>query len=342
MRKTLIFIILLGCSMKRNIQKSDHYDPEDDRFKNQYVSQTKGLWKVIKWKLTTTPKTWPEWVELKHTPRLEKPEALSSINLTFVGHSSFLIQTKDINILTDPVWSHRVSPVTWAGPARHHAPGVKLEDLPKIDVIVVSHNHYDHMDLSTLKKLDKKFSPLILCPKGDKNLLDSEGLTRVIELDWWENREIETASGLYNFIYTPSQHFSGRGAFDRFKSLWGSFVIQTPSQKQIFFGGDTGYSQHFKDIFERIGRMDFSLIPIGAYEPRWFMKDMHIDPTEAVKAHQDLESKQSVGIHFGTFQLTDEAIDEPEIDLNKALEKQEIDREKFTTLAPGESRVFDL
>lgn len=333
--------------MNRNIKKSDHYDPEKDVFKNQYLTETKGLWKVLQWKLSTTPKKWPEWYELNHEPKLLSPTELGKINLSFVGHSSFLIQTKDLNILTDPVWSHRVSPVSWAGPARHHAPGIKLEDLPNIDVVIISHNHYDHMDLETLKKLDKKFAPLILCPLGDKKLLDGEGLSKVSELDWWEEQTIDTEAGPYKFIYTPAQHFSGRGLFDRFKSLWGSFVVQVPSseqtsKKQIFFGGDTGYSQHFKDIQQRLGPMDFSLIPIGAYEPRWFMKAMHVNPEDAVKAHQDLHSRQSIGIHFGTFQLTDEAIEEPEIELEKALKNEGISLDRFETLKPGESRVFEL
>lgn len=324
--------------MKRNIQPSDHYDPQNDVFKNQYVTKTKGLWKVIQWKLDTTPKKWPEWYELDHKPKIKNPENAQSINLSFAGHSSFLIQTNNLNILTDPVWSHRVSPVTWAGPARHHAPGIKFEDLPKIDVIIISHNHYDHMDLATLKKLEKKFKPLVLCPKGDLALLKGEGLNNVVELDWWEEKSFKD----YQFIFTPAQHFSGRGLFDRFKSLWGSYVIKTPQNKKIFFGGDTGYSKHFKEIFQRMGEMDFALIPIGAYEPRWFMKAMHVNPEEAVKAHLDLKSKQSIGIHFGTFQLTDEGIDEPEKDLKISREKLGVQTETFTTLAPGESRVFEL
>ena len=324
--------------MKRNLVATDHYDPKKDIFKNPYSQQAKGLWQVIKWKWSSSPAKWPRWYELKHSPQIKVPSKPNKINISFVGHSSFLIQTHKLNILTDPVWSHRVSPVSWAGPARHHAPGIKLENLPKIDVVILSHNHYDHMDLATLKILEDKFQPLILCPLGEKELLQEQGLTQVTELDWWQEKVL---SG-YRFVFTPAQHFSGRGLFDRFKSLWGSFVIQTPESKNIFFGGDTGYSKHFVDIFNRLGAMDFSLIPIGAYEPRWFMKTMHVNPSEAVMAHIDLKSKQSIGIHFGTFQLTDEAIDQPKRDLIKALEEKKISPDKFTTLQPGQSQIFSL
>lgn len=338
MIKSLIFLIILGCSTSRNIKKSDHYDPIKDRFYNQYTNKTKGFWEVIKWKWSTNPAQWPDWVDLEHEPDLSAVTERDEVKVSFIGHSSFLLQFKELNILTDPVWSYRVSPVSWAGPARHHKPGIDLERLPKIDVIIISHNHYDHMDLETLKSLEKAHSPLIIAPKGDKDLLTSQGLKNVVELDWWE----KTPAKNFQFTYLPAQHFSGRGLFDRFESLWGSFAISTSTGKNVFFGGDTGYSKHFLDIQSRIPHMDLAFIPIGAYAPRWFMKPMHMNPEEAVKAHFDLKAKQSIGIHFGTFQLTDEAIDEPVKELEIHKKKQGLTDKNFTSLSPGESRIFNL
>lgn len=324
--------------MKPTYNDSDHYDASKGTFKNPENKSAKSLWQVIKWKWSSTPAEWPKWVENTETPVLKTPTSENQVNISFVNHSTFLIEHKDLTILTDPVWSYRVSPVSWAGPARHHAPGIKLDQLPKIDIIVISHNHYDHMDLATLKTLDQTHQPLILCPLGDKALLDSQGLSNVKELDWWQ--EVELNKSVITFV--PAQHFSGRGLFDRFESLWGGYVIQTPQQKKIFFGGDTGYSSHFKQIRTKFGPMDLSFIPIGAYEPRWFMQAMHINPAEAVSAHIDLASKQSIGIHFGTFQLTDEAIDAPLKALKASLDSNSIAPEKFITLKPGQSKLFEF
>jgi L-ascorbate metabolism protein UlaG (beta-lactamase superfamily) len=226
--------------------------------------------------------------------------------------------------------------VSWAGPKRIHLPGIAFEDLPHIDVVLVSHNHYDHMDKNTLIQLHEKFKPVFLVGLGDKAHLESWGIQNVTELDWWESLKIKD----FTFNYTPAQHFSGRTLGDRYESLWGGFMIQTPENKNIYFVGDTGYASFFKDIQNRFKNIDVALIPIGAYEPRWFMKNMHVNPEEAVLAHIDLKSKKSFGMHFGTFQLTAEKLDAPSEDLKSALRKLNVPEKDF--IAPQVGSTYEL
>jgi L-ascorbate metabolism protein UlaG (beta-lactamase superfamily) len=204
--------------------------------------------------------------------------------------------------------------------------------------VVVSHNHYDHMDLDTLRRLSERFAPRILVPLGDKALLESAGVKRVEELDWWEKVEVTPETQV---TFTPTQHFSSRGLFDRNKSLWGSYMIRT-REHLIYFGGDARYSSHFAEIKARFGPVDLGFLPIGAYEPSWFMGPVHMSPAEAVQAHRDLASRQSVAIHFGTFQLTEEAIDRPVLDLRAALARHGVPEDDFAVLAEGQTRVYAL
>tara|TARA_B100001971_G_scaffold215193_1_gene260028 strand:- start:118405 stop:119418 length:1014 start_codon:yes stop_codon:yes gene_type:complete len=329
----LLTMLFISCSATpEKIKKSPQYDMESRKFKNKYVEE-KSFGKVIKWLWSRDAKKWPEHVDNKRSDDTNVAINENEFALSFINHSTFLIQINGLNILTDPVYSLRTSPVQWAGPKRVREPGVPFKKLPKIDVVIISHNHYDHMDLDTLKKLEKKFSPLVLAPLGDKKLLEGIGLKNVKELDWWEEIKVNE----HKFTYVPSQHFSGRGLFDRMKSLWGGYVLETKG-KRLYFAGDTGYSKHFSEIYEKLGAMDFSLIPIGAYAPRWFMKDMHVNPDDAVKAHLDLKSNYSIGMHYGTFQLTDEKIDQPLIDLEIAKKKYQV--ENFSTLLEGETKVY--
>jgi L-ascorbate metabolism protein UlaG (beta-lactamase superfamily) len=226
-----------------------------------------------------------------------------------------------------------VSPVTFAGPKRVRDPGIPIEALPEIDLILVSHNHYDHLDTASLKKLrqQQEKEPVIVSGLGNAKLLRKQGYTNALELDWGEHTQVGPAT----VHFVECQHRSGRGAFDQMKTLWGSFVVETP-EGAIYFAGDTGYSPHFKAQGEQYGPFALSLLPIGAYEPRWFMKDIHLNPEEAVQAHLDLNSQQSLGIHFGVFQLTWEAIDSPITDLEAALDAQRLPRETFWVLEPGE------
>ena len=282
-------------------------------------------------------KKWPDFVENRPVLNLDCALRPDQIAITFINHATVLIQLPEINILTDPVWSKRVSPLTWSGPKRVREPGIAFDALPEIDLVLISHNHYDHMDLTTLRRLNRRFSPRMLAPLGDRTLLNSEGICQVEEMDWWNTTVVNPTS----ITFTPTQHFSARGLFDRNKTLWGSYMIGFRG-RLIYFGGDSGYSAHFKEIWDRFGPTDIALLPIGAYEPRWFMKAFHMNPPEAVQAHLDLESRQSIGIHFGTFQLTEEEIDAPVRDLASALIEANLDPKSFVTLPEGVTAIYDF
>ena len=280
---------------------------------------------------------WPAWVENRGVPRLDAKLGADQIAITFVNHATFVIQVGGVAILTDPIWSERASPFRRIGPKRVRAPGVLFDELPPIDVILLSHNHYDHLDVATLARLRARFDPAVLMATGDARLIAPLGFARTNELDWWEQVRSDDALVV---TFVPAQHFSARGLFDRQKSLWGGYVIESRGRR-IYFGGDTGYSSHFADIKVRLGSLDIAILGIGAYEPRWFMKTMHMNPAEAVRAHRDLGSRHSIGMHFGTFQLTTEAIDQPRIDLKVALAESNIPEGEFVTLQEGETRIYE-
>src|SRR5262245_57660069 len=277
------------------------------------------------------PRTpWPNSVDVR--PQL--PPALNgaAAAVTFIGHATFLIQTAAGNILTDPMYSERASPVRWLGPRRVRQPGVRFDDLPPIATVLLSHNHYDHCDLATLRRLAARFNPLVVTPLGNGRLVRSAGIRRIEELDWWQ----ETTTGGCTMTLTPAQHFSARTPFDRNRALWGGFVVDL-TDIRMYFAGDTAYASFFSDIRRRLGPIDVALLPIGAYEPRWFMQAVHMNPAEAVQAHADLEASESVGMHFGTFQMTTEGIDEPLRALADARHEREIPPSQFGTLGFGES-----
>lgn len=289
---------------------------------------------ALGWGSITSAKQWPEWLD---HPIAEPPPTRvnSGIRVTYINHATTLIQVDGLNILTDPIYSERASPFTFAGPKRVSAPGIKMEDLPPIDVILISHNHYDHLDTATLTQLAslQDSPPLILAGLGVGGLLSELGLDRHVDMQWGQ---VE-ALGALEFAFVECRHRSGRGISDQMKTLWGSFVIKSPSGA-IYFAGDTGYGPHLKEHGDQFGPFELTILPIGAYEPRWFMAAVHLNPEEAVQAHLDLKSRQSLAIHFGIFQLTYEAIDEPEQDLRKALEQHSIDDHLFWTLKPGEGK----
>ena len=297
------------------------------RFRNLSESADRSLLQVLRWATSGERRPWPRWVEngVRYEPRTVAP---GGIAITFVNHATFLIQAEGRAILTDPVWSHRASPFRWAGPARVHDPGVPFERLPRIDAVLVSHNHYDHMDLDALRRLQRTFGPRVVTTRGNKAYLERRGLRDVVELDWWESYDWVTA--------TPAQHFAARTPFDRNRTLWAGFALALGGRR-VFFGGDSGYHAHFADIGARFGPFDAALIPIGAYEPRWFMSAAHMNPEEAVRAHLDLRSRLSIAMHFGCFQLTDEGIDEPVRDLARALEAHAVGPSQFRVLQPGET-----
>jgi L-ascorbate metabolism protein UlaG (beta-lactamase superfamily) len=308
-------------------QTTDHFDGR--RFFNPTGLAAQPFSAVPR--MLLEPRTrWPAHVEVP--PR--RPEALdgAAAVVTFIGHATFLIQTAAGNILTDPMYSERAGPLNIAGPRRVRQPAVPFDDLPPISVILLSHNHYDHCDLPTLGKLARRFDPLVVTPLQNGALVRSSGIRRVEELDWWQDANV---SGL-PLTLTPAHHFSARGPFDRNRALWGGFVLLV-GVRRVYFAGDTAYTPVFRDVRQRFGPIDLALLPIGAYEPRWFMQAVHMNPAEAVQAHLDLEAVESVGMHFGTFQLTTEGIDEPPHALDEARREKGIPQSRFRTLDFGES-----
>jgi L-ascorbate metabolism protein UlaG (beta-lactamase superfamily) len=307
--------------------RSDHFDGR--RFFNPNGANGQPFWRVPQ--LLLTPRTrWP--AKVPADPRRPPSPGPDEVIVTFVGHATFLIQAGATTVLTDPVYSERASPVSFAGPRQARDPGVRFDDLPPISLVLLSHNHYDHCDLGTLQLLEHRFHPPVVTPLGNGRLLRSAGMRQVEELDWWD-----TASAApLPITVTPAQHFSARHMFDRNQALWGGFLIEAAGRR-ILFAGDTGYGPHFREIAARLGPIDLALLPIGAYEPRWFMKDIHMNPAEAVQAHLDLSARQSIAMHFGRFQLTPEGIEEPVRELAKALRERGVAAERFGAMEAGES-----
>lgn len=316
---------------------SDHFDGE--RFFNPWNRETKTMADLRKWKRERRPAPWPKWVEVQPGPPPPGRVEGGALRVTFVNHATVLLQIDGLNILTDPVWSERASPVRWAGPRRVHAPGLRFEDLPPIDLALLSHNHYDHMDLAALRRLTREKGARILTGLGNSRFLEKKGIQGARDLDWWESAEVEApgGGGTARITFVPAQHFSARWLNDRNFTLWGGFVIEAPSGGRVYFAGDSGYGPHFREIGERLGPFRLALIPIGAYEPRWFMKFAHVNPQEAVQAHFDVRAERSLGIHFGTFQLTDEPREAPVEGLIAAREAAGLAPGVFRALAPGES-----
>ncbi|MFN1835709.1 MBL fold metallo-hydrolase [Balneola sp. MJW-20] len=317
-------------------EKSDHFN--GTIFKNTGQVPSKGLFDVLKWYMTREQGEWTEVSESEVSfaePQSSPPD--SGMVVTYVNHSTFLIQTAGMNILTDPVWSDRVSPLSFAGPKRFRPPGIRFEDLPNIDLIIISHNHYDHLDIETLRRLNDRFEPLVITPLGVSEYLNQEGINQTAELDWWEEN---TLSDSFKVHSVPAQHFSGRGLYDRDKTLWSGYLIEAGGRK-IYFAGDTGYGDFFNEIGSRFAPIDLGLIPIGAYQPRWFMKPMHIDPSEAIQAHKDIGAVKSFGMHFNTFPMADDGMQDPLNDLQKALENSNPGPVDFSVAQEGRSiRLF--
>lgn len=307
---------------------SDHFDGR--KFLNPDNAKPRGLFSLLRWMISR--KRGP-WNPQNSVGSSQLPKALEP-SISFVNHSTFLICTGQFNILTDPVWSERVSPISWLGPKRKTAPGIDFNSLPEIHVVLISHNHYDHLDLETIQEIHRRFQPTFYCPLGVGLFLRKNKIQKVTELDWWDELRIDPS---LNIQCVPAQHFSGRGMLDRDKTLWCGFILDLPLGK-IFFAGDTGYSNSiFKTIGERLGPMDFSIIPIGAYKPTWFMSPVHCSPEEAVQIHLDVRSQISIASHFGTFPLADEGRDEAKNDLAIALKKRGLDPQSFLALREGES-----
>jgi L-ascorbate metabolism protein UlaG (beta-lactamase superfamily) len=297
-----------------------------------------GSKELMKWKLESKnipwPESFPEDFVIKQKPPLDK------INyIQFINHATTLIDLNSVRFITDPHFSLKAGPLGIAGPKRRHAPPFLIEDIKKLDFVLLSHNHYDHLDLPSLKKIQKLYRPTFIVPHSNAGYLIGIGIPKknIVELDWWENfsdRKIK-------ITLTPAQHWSKRRLYDQNFALWGSFVIESlENKKRIYYAGDSGYAGHFKTIHEKWDSFDMSLIPVGAYEPRWFMKYHHMNPEEAVLTHLDIHSQKSVGIHHSCFKLTDEGWDHPKTSLKEALSKYHIPNENFIYPRPGELTFF--
>jgi len=264
------------------------------------------------------------------------------LSATWIGHATVLLQVAGLNILTDPVFSARTSPVQFAGPKRMVPLPARLDELPPIDLVLISHNHYDHLDRGTVQALLKQRGgpPQFHVPLGMERWMAGQGIGNVQRYDWWQSRTVNAADGGIAIHYVPAQHWCKRQLLGgEHPSLWGGFVIEH-GERKLWFAGDTGYSRDFLDIGARFGGFDFSMIPIGAYEPRWFMRNQHVNPDEAVQIHLDVKSKRSMGIHWGTFVLTDEPLHQPMDDLAAARHKHGVAEADFVYFAIGETRVI--
>ncbi len=265
-----------------------------------------GFSGVLRWKLTSRPEPSPGFLDDVVSSKPPPREDTDGVRITLVNHSTVLLQYQNCNILTDPIWSERCSPVSWAGPRRHRKPGVAWGDLPRIDTVLLSHDHYDHLDLPTLRLLAARGESTFIVPAKVGRLLRSEKIAPVHELDWGESLRLPAST----IHCVPAIHFSGRGISNRNETLWCGYVIEL-GERRVYFAGDTAFGDHFEAIRERFGSPELALLPIGAYEPRWFMSPVHMGPDEAVKAHRILGAATSIAIHHGTFHLADEGLDTP-------------------------------
>ena len=313
---------------------SDHFNGKT--FFQPHHASAGGLRELWRWKLNAKPKPWPREIAFAPQP---KPTTTgpAGITATWIGHATFLLQTPRINVLFDPVFSERVSPVAWAGPRRVHPPGIAFDDLPRIDAVLLSHDHYDHCDVASLRALAARHNPVFVTPLRHRELLASLGARQIVELDWWQSHVLREECTIR---LTPSQHWSNRFGAPRNHRLWGGFFLNV-GQHSVWFVGDTGYdAEIFRAIHQRCGAPDLALVPIGAYEPRWFMAPMHINPAEAVQLHRAVGVRLSVAMHWGTFQLTDEGRDEPSEALAVARAAAGLRTEEFRIVPPGGSVVL--
>ena len=346
-------LVLTGCT-----HVNPYYNPAKPHhtasgFKNNYVDNIdKSRSDLLRWQFerlrdglpkppqTLTPVVQPDLVFIQANAKAPAMQPA----ITWVGHATMLVQADGLNVLTDPVFSNRASPVQFAGPKRAQPPGLAVDQLPPIDVVLISHNHYDHLDKNTVLALSNQAqsATLFIVPLGLKSWFTDLGITNVKELDWWDSVNVKGIE----FNFTPVQHWSARALGDRSQTLWGGWAVLGPDT-HWYFSGDTGYSRDFIDTQKRFaerqtaakgGGFDIALIAVGAYEPRWFMKEQHINPAEAVQIHKDLRAKQSVGVHWGTFALTDEPLDQPPKDLAAARVQANITGDDFFLLAIGQTR----
>ena len=320
---------------RRRYPISDHYD--GTRFFNPHAVTGRGLRDLLKWQRTRRSVPWPEHVAL--APHAPPPAAVppGHAAATFIGHSTFMVRTASTVLITDPVFTSHAGPFGRLGPQRVRPPAVPIERLPPTSIVLLSHNHYDHLQPSSLRALMEQSDPLFVAPLGLEGVLRGLGLSKVIELDWWQRHD----AGATQITAVPAQHFSARTPFDRNRTLWCGFVVRSGGVT-FYFAGDSGYSPQFAEIGRRCPGIDLALVPIGAYEPRWFMEPVHVNPEEAVRIHRDIGARVSIGMHFGTFRLTDEGIDDPLRALAAARSEAGLSDHAFRILDFGESVLVSV
>lgn len=344
-----ILLFFNNSNAQNDIVSKAHHTPTG--FKNNYTPEVnKSFGDFLRWQ-------WESWgldkTANSPTPSVQADLALlkapASPTVTWIGHATALVQASGLNVLIDPIFSERASPVQIFGPKRAQAPGVAMADLPDIDAVLISHNHYDHLDRASVALLDEKAkaagkTTLFIVPLGLKAWFNGIGIDSVVELDWWERHTVQGVE----FHLTPVQHWSARGFNDRSATLWGGWAV-LGADFHWYYAGDTGYSRDFADTAKHFaprqtealgGGFDLALVPVGSYEPRWFMSQQHVNPMESVRIHQDVGAKRSIGVHWGTFQLTDEPLDQPPRDLSIAQQALGVKEVDFGVLAIGESRQF--
>jgi L-ascorbate metabolism protein UlaG (beta-lactamase superfamily) len=313
--------------------ESDHFDGV--RFFLPGAPMERDFGDFLKWQRTRDKGAWPEWVENVFADTPPPRIANDDLRVSFVGHATVLIQTAGLNILTDPTWSERASPFGFAGPKRVNAPGIAFEDLPPIDAVVISHNHYDHLDLDTLSRLAAHSGPRVIVPLGNaRTIVNHDTDIAVEEYDWGEYASLSDEVTVH---LAPLQHWSARGLGDRNKALWAAFIIQAPGGS-IYFAGDTGYGdgQLFRAAARDYGTPRLAILPIGAYLPEWFMAYPHMNPRDAIKAHSDLGAAYSLAHHFNTFPLADDGYDVALTEFIAQRAAAGVGEGMFRALAPGE------
>jgi L-ascorbate metabolism protein UlaG (beta-lactamase superfamily) len=313
------------------LPRSDHFNGKT--FFNPGEASDRGLWDLLRWKLTSRATPWPRSVPSAHASPPAAPTG-DGIVATWVGHATFILRSATATILTDPVFSEVAGPFGGLGARRVTPPAVDLGAIPKVDLVLLSHDHYDHCDVPTLRRLGRRDDPLIVSPLGYRSLFSRAGLRRVVELDWWETTVC--APGLEATL-VPARHWTRRAPFGTNRRLWGGFMLKAGGRR-VYFAGDSGYRAGlFAEIGRRCGPPDLALLPIGAYEPRWFMEPAHMNPAEAVQVHLDVASRRSLAMHWGTFQLTDEGREAPVRALEEARRRAGLGTSDFDAPPPGAS-----
>ena len=334
----LLFLFLTACAPRYKGPVTDHFNGKKFANSGPAVERQGGL---LKWLLHRDKGPWLNAPDAQPGLKPKTRVLGDSLVVTFVGHSSFLLQVDGLNILTDPVWSTKIGPTKWLGIKRRRPPGLRYEDLPPIDAVLLSHCHYDHLDLGTLERLAKDFNPPMVTPLGVSYLPKKIGGNATRELDW--NDKLVLSDKL-TITCTEARHFSNRGMGDRNRTLWAGYLLHTRFGT-IYFAGDTGYGDLFPKIAQQAsqsetGGVKLAMLPIGSYRPTWFMAPVHMSPIEAVQAFKELGQPQSVGIHFGTFQQGDDGLFEPQQDLTREMLKQKIPLQRFLVPVEGKPMVF--